>query len=145
MPQDQHTGATLADPAIPPVPPSTPSSLPSRRSVNTKVRATLWKKEDPEDSHADMVAAQAAAEEARFEVARKLTELEGRKRHEFLEALALTMDAHVKFFARGHEVGGSHGTAGECNSPCRVGWPGAAWGEQMPACRWGLAYLPGWE
>ena len=47
---------------------------------------------------------QAAAEEARFECARKLTELESRKRYEFLEAMTSSMDAHLRFYERGHEV-----------------------------------------
>ena len=47
---------------------------------------------------------QAAAEEARFECARKLTELESRKRFEFLEAMTSSMDAHLRFYERGHEV-----------------------------------------
>lgn len=47
---------------------------------------------------------QSAAEEARFECARKLTELESRKKYEFLEAMLSSMDAHLRFFERGHEV-----------------------------------------
>lgn len=47
---------------------------------------------------------QKAAEEARFDRARKMTEVEGRKKYEFLEAMCSSMDAHVRFFERGHEV-----------------------------------------
>lgn len=47
---------------------------------------------------------QAAAEEARFECARKLTELESRKRYEFVEAMTSSMEAHLRFYERGHEV-----------------------------------------
>ena len=47
---------------------------------------------------------QTAAEEARFDCARKLTEMESRKRYEFLEAMLSSMDAHLRFFERGHEV-----------------------------------------
>ena len=47
---------------------------------------------------------QSAAEEARFERARKMTEVESRKRYEFLEAMVSSMDAHLRFFERGHEV-----------------------------------------
>lgn len=52
----------------------------------------------------EMTLAKAAAEEARFELARKLTEVEGRKRHEFLEAVVGSMDAHVRFFERGQHM-----------------------------------------
>ena len=47
---------------------------------------------------------QKAAEEARFDRARKMTEVESRKKFEFLEAMCSSMDAHVRFFERGHEV-----------------------------------------
>lgn len=47
---------------------------------------------------------QSAAEEARFERARKMTEVESRKQYEFLEAMVSSMDAHLRFFERGHEV-----------------------------------------
>jgi hypothetical protein len=47
---------------------------------------------------------QTGAEEARFECARKMTELESRKRYEFVEAMVSSMDAHLRFFERGHEV-----------------------------------------
>ncbi len=47
---------------------------------------------------------QTGAEDARFECARKMTELESRKRYEFLEAMVSSMDAHLRFFERGHEV-----------------------------------------
>ena len=33
-----------------------------------------------------------------------MTELESRKRYEFLEAMVSSMDAHLRFFERGHEV-----------------------------------------
>ncbi len=47
---------------------------------------------------------QTGAEDARFECARKMTELESRKRYEFLEGMVSSMDAHLRFFERGHEV-----------------------------------------
>ena len=47
---------------------------------------------------------QTAAEEARFGCARKMTELESRKRYEFLDAMLSSMHAHLRFFERGHEV-----------------------------------------
>ena len=47
---------------------------------------------------------QLSAEEARFDCARKMTEVESRKRYEFLEAMVSSMDAHLRFFERGHEV-----------------------------------------
>ena len=47
---------------------------------------------------------QTAAEDARFDCARKMTEVESRKRYEFLEAMVSSMDAHLRFFERGHEV-----------------------------------------
>ncbi len=50
------------------------------------------------------VLSQTGAEDARFECARKMTELESRKRYEFLEAMVSSMDAHLRFFERGHEV-----------------------------------------
>ena len=62
---------------------------------------------------------QKAAEEARFDRARKMTEVEGRKRYEFLEAMCSSMDAHVRFFERGHEVRGRQDWGGG-----RQGWGG---------------------
>ncbi|KAK9807526.1 hypothetical protein WJX72_001570 [[Myrmecia] bisecta] len=73
-----------------------------KKGVNSKV--SNWKKEDPDKLHAEMVAAQAAADEARFDIARKMTAVESRKRFEFLEAMVSSMDAHLRFFERGFEV-----------------------------------------
>lgn len=68
-------------------------------------RPSKWRKgEDAEKIHNDMLGAQTAAEEARFDCARKLTEMESRKRYEFLEAMLSSMDAHLRFFERGHEL-----------------------------------------
>ena len=47
---------------------------------------------------------QALAEEARFEASRALTELQGRKRYEFLEAMVSSVDAHLRFFENGVKV-----------------------------------------
>ncbi|GAB4819633.1 hypothetical protein N2152v2_006679 [Parachlorella kessleri] len=58
----------------------------------------------PDKTMQDLTLAKSAAEEARFELARKLTEVEGRKRYDFLEALVSSMDAHVRFFERGSQM-----------------------------------------
>lgn len=47
---------------------------------------------------------QALAEEARFEVARRLTDIDARQRHSFLEATVCAMDAHVRYYQRSMEV-----------------------------------------
>ena len=39
-----------------------------------------------------------------MEVARKLTEVEGRKRFEFLEAVVSTVDAHLRFSEHGFQA-----------------------------------------
>ncbi|DBB01590.1 TPA: hypothetical protein ACH3X1_000238 [Trebouxia sp. C0004] len=68
-------------------------------------KVSKWRKGDDADKiHSDMISAQTGAEEARFECARKMTELESRKRYEFLEAMVSSMDAHLRFFERGHEL-----------------------------------------
>ncbi|KAA6429276.1 MAG: hypothetical protein FRX49_00672 [Trebouxia sp. A1-2] len=68
-------------------------------------KVSKWRKGDDADKlHSDMISAQAGAEDARFECARKMTELESRKRYEFLEAMVSSMDAHLRFFERGHEL-----------------------------------------
>lgn len=69
---------------------------------------------------------QAAAEEARFDRARKMTEVEGRKKFEFLEAMCSSMDAHVRFFERGHEV--RLGVKGRGWGRGREGWVGVGVG-----------------
>lgn len=55
-------------------------------------------------AYADLVAAQSVADELRFEVARKLTEVDVRTRCDFLEALVSTMDAHLQYYKHGHQV-----------------------------------------
>lgn len=68
-------------------------------------KVSKWRKGDDADKiHSDMISAQTGAEDARFECARKMTELESRKRYEFLEAMVSSMDAHLRFFERGHEL-----------------------------------------
>lgn len=47
---------------------------------------------------------QVQSEEARFDMARKLTEVESSQRYSFLEALVGAMDAHLRFFQRSFEV-----------------------------------------
>ena len=47
---------------------------------------------------------QASCEEARFQCTRKLMEVNGRKRYEFLEAAVSAVDAHLRFFERRAEV-----------------------------------------
>ncbi|MCJ1423626.1 hypothetical protein MMC29_001510 [Sticta canariensis] len=49
-------------------------------------------------------AAQVQSEEARFDLARKLTEVESSQRYSFLEAMVGAMDAHLRFFQRSFEV-----------------------------------------
>eukprot|EP00891_Asterochloris_glomerata_P008374 jgi/Astpho2/8374/e_gw1.00122.15.1_t len=67
-----------------------------------------WRKgDDPDKAHQlqqDMVHAQASCEEARFQCTRKLMEVNGRKRYEFLEAAVSAVDAHLRFFERGAEL-----------------------------------------
>ena len=73
-----------------------------------------------------LVGSQAAADEARFEASRALTELQGRKRYEFLEAMVSSVDAHLRFFENGVKV--NHLTAaGPSTTACNVWlpcWPG---------------------
>ncbi|GAX79042.1 hypothetical protein CEUSTIGMA_g6482.t1 [Chlamydomonas eustigma] len=56
------------------------------------------KKEVAEKLHSELRAARIFAEEARFDVARKMTEMESRRSHSFLQALTDCMGAHVKTF-----------------------------------------------
>ncbi|KAI7840581.1 hypothetical protein COHA_005734 [Chlorella ohadii] len=49
-------------------------------------------------------AAKAAADEARFEVARRFTQVESRKRYEFLEMMVTAVDAHLRYFERGYQL-----------------------------------------
>ncbi|KAL3136510.1 hypothetical protein ABBQ38_005760 [Trebouxia sp. C0009 RCD-2024] len=76
----------------------------SKKHLNP-AKPSKWRKgEDADRLHSEMIAAQSAAEEARFERARKMTEVESRKQYEFLEAMVSSMDAHLRFFERGHEL-----------------------------------------
>lgn len=61
--------------------------------------------------HRDQVAAaRAAYDDRRFEHTQLLARIHLRKKYEFLEAVAGTVDAHVRFFRQGSEV--SSRTAG---------------------------------
>lgn len=68
----------------------------------------LMKKVQPEvdkqKAQAEAVAAAASAQEARYELARSLTEVEGRKRHEFLSAVATVVEGHLEYFKQGFEA-----------------------------------------
>lgn len=63
-----------------------------------------WKKEDPAKLQADMEAAQLAADESRFDCARKFADIESRKRHEFLNVMLSTMEAHHRHYKQSSEV-----------------------------------------
>ena len=51
---------------------------------------------------------QANSEEARFDLARKLTTIDAHQRHSFLEATVSAMDAHLRYYQRSFEVGHQH-------------------------------------
>ena len=53
---------------------------------------------------AEMESTQLAADDARFDCARRFTEVEYRKRHEFLNCTLSTMDAHLRHYKQGFEV-----------------------------------------
>jgi Arf-GAP/coiled-coil/ANK repeat/PH domain-containing protein len=55
----------------------------------------------PEQTQQEMAAARAAAEEARFALARKLAEAEGRSRFAYLDTMASVMQAHLKHHSHG--------------------------------------------
>ncbi|KAK9822748.1 hypothetical protein WJX74_003816 [Apatococcus lobatus] len=63
-----------------------------------------WKKEDPAKLQSDMEAAQLAADEARFDCARKFADIESRKRHEFLNVMLSTMEAHHRHYKQSSEM-----------------------------------------
>jgi len=63
----------------------------------------------PERGQQAMNAARSAADEARFDLARKLVEVQVQSRYEFLESVASVMQAHLKYFEHGHDVVGSLG------------------------------------
>ena len=69
-----------------------------------------------------LVRLQAVADEARFEASRALTELQGRKRYEFLEAMVSSVDAHLRFFENGVKVNDLT-TAGPSKTACNVWLP----------------------
>lgn len=70
-----------------------------RRNVS---HVSTWAgKANPERSLQELVQARAASDEARFDLAGKLVEVEGRKRVDFSESVCCVMDAHVRFFERG--------------------------------------------
>ena len=48
--------------------------------------------------------AQALAEEARLDVAKRLTGVDSKQRYSFLEATVSAMDAHVRYYQRSMEV-----------------------------------------
>lgn len=57
-----------------------------------------------ERSHADLSAARRAEEAARFDLARRATEVELRKRYAFLEAVVGAVHAHLVFFRSGADA-----------------------------------------
>ena len=44
------------------------------------------------------------SEEARFDLARKLTQVDAQQRYSFLEATVSAMDAHMRYYQRSAEV-----------------------------------------
>ncbi|KAL4420567.1 hypothetical protein ABPG75_010223 [Micractinium tetrahymenae] len=62
------------------------------------------KSSDPDKSFQELQAAKGAADEARFEVARRFTEMETNKRFEFLQSMVTAVDAHLRYFERGHQL-----------------------------------------
>ncbi|KIY97426.1 ADP-ribosylation factor GTPase-activating protein AGD4, partial [Monoraphidium neglectum] len=64
----------------------------------------LTKREVLEKSHADLATARCGEEEARFELARKLTEVELSKRYSFLELVVGAVHAHLMFFRNGTDL-----------------------------------------
>ncbi|PRW20973.1 ADP-ribosylation factor GTPase-activating AGD3-like [Chlorella sorokiniana] len=70
----------------------------------THVSTWAGKSSDPDKSFADLQAAKSAADEARAEVARRFTQVESRKRYEFLEMLVTAVDAHLRYFERGYQL-----------------------------------------
>lgn len=70
----------------------------------THVSTWAGKSYDPDKSFADLQAAKSAADEARFEVARRFTQVESRKRYEFLEMMVTAVDAHLRYFERGYQL-----------------------------------------
>eukprot|EP00887_Chlorella_sp_A99_P007156 scaffold2.g7156.t1 len=62
--------------------------------------STWSKSNDPERTQGDMLAAKAEADAARYDLARKLVEIEGQKRHMFLDAMVTGMDAYLRHFER---------------------------------------------
>ncbi|KAJ4897465.1 ADP-ribosylation factor GTPase-activating protein AGD1 [Raphanus sativus] len=66
-----------------------------RKSTRLDVAATI-----EEDLHS----ARTAFEQARFHLVSALSNTEAKKRFEFLEAVSLTMDAHLRFFKQGYEL-----------------------------------------
>lgn len=62
------------------------------------------KSSDPDKTFADLLVAKGAADEARFEVARRFTEMESNKRFEFLEGMVTAVDAHLRYFERGYQL-----------------------------------------
>ena len=61
----------------------------------------------PERGQQAMSAARSAADEARFDLARKLVEVQVQSRYEFLESIASVMQAHLKYFEHCHNVVGA--------------------------------------
>ncbi|KAL4436335.1 hypothetical protein ABPG77_009897 [Micractinium sp. CCAP 211/92] len=62
------------------------------------------KSSDPDKSFQELQAAKGAADEARFEVARRFTEMETNKRYEFLQSMVTAVDAHLRYFERGYQL-----------------------------------------
>ena len=62
------------------------------------------KQASPERNQQTMMAARSAADEARFDLARKLVEAQSQVKYEFLEAAASIMQAHLKYYDHGFKV-----------------------------------------
>jgi Arf-GAP/coiled-coil/ANK repeat/PH domain-containing protein len=64
----------------------------------------LTKREVLERSHADLAAARCAEETARFDLARRIAEVELSKRYGFMELVVSSVHAHLMFFRNGSET-----------------------------------------
>jgi hypothetical protein len=80
-----------------------PTTLP-KPSVKHQSLKKLTKREVLERSHADLAAARCGEEEGRFDLARRLTEVELSKRYAFIELVVGSVHAHLMFFRNGNEL-----------------------------------------
>lgn len=74
------------------------------RSLAQRAPWANGKASTPEKTQQAMATARAAADEARYELARKLVQAQGQHRFGFLENVASLMQAHLKYFEHGSAV-----------------------------------------